>query len=160
MLRTDSLSVAGLLAPERVRVGLPATRKEEVLEAVLDLLEGAREVRELGRVREAVHAREALMSTGVGKGLALPHAQTDAVTDTVAAFAVTAAPVDYGALDGQPVRLVFLLVGPEGERGTHVRLLSRISRLMNRDAFRAALLQAPDAEAVLAAFREGEEGLG
>jgi PTS system fructose-specific IIA component len=160
MLRTDALSVAGLLAPERVRVGLAAANKEEVLEAVLALLEGAREVRDLGRVREAVYAREALMSTGVGKGLALPHAQTDAVADTVAAFAVTAAPVDYGALDGQPVRLVFLLVGPEGERGTHVRLLSRISRLMNRDVFRAGLLQARDTGAVLAAFREGEEALG
>ncbi|HLT48207.1 MAG TPA: PTS sugar transporter subunit IIA [Rubricoccaceae bacterium] len=160
MLRTDALSVASLLAPERVQVGLPAQSKEAVIEAVIEQLGGAPAVRDLGRVRDAVFAREAVMSTGVGKGLALPHARTDAVSDTVAAFAVTAGPVDYGALDGQPVRLVFLLVGPEGERSTHVRLLSRISRLMNRDAFRARLLQARDAEAVLAAFREGEEEIG
>lgn len=159
MLRTDALSVTDLLAPERVRVGLPAESKDEVLEAVMDLLRGARGVHDLGRVREAVHARETVMSTGVGKGLALPHARTDAVTDTVAALAVTAGPVDYAALDGQPVRLVFLLVGPEEERSTHVRLLSRISRLMNRDAFRARLLQTHDAAAVLAAVREGEEGM-
>jgi PTS system fructose-specific IIA component len=160
MLRADTLAVADLLAPERVRVGLPVEGKQAAIEAVVELLRGARAVRDLGRVRDAVLAREAVMSTGVGKGLALPHARTDAVADTVAAFAVTAAPVDYGALDGQPVRLVFLLVGPEDERSQHVRLLSRISRLMNRDAFRARLLQAPDAVAVLAAFREGEEQIG
>ena len=160
MLRTDALSVASLLAPERVRVGLPAESREDVIEAVVAMLDGAPAVRDLARVREAVFAREAVMSTGVGKGLALPHARTNAVADTVAAFAVTAGPVAYGALDGQPVRLVFLLVGPEDERSTHVRLLSRISRLMNRDAFRARLLQATDADAVLAAFREGEEQIG
>jgi PTS system fructose-specific IIA component len=160
MLRADALSVTDLLAPERVRVGLRAGSKEEVVEAVVDLLEGARAVRDLGRVRAAVRAREAVMSTGVGKGLALPHARTDAVSDTVAALAVLERPVDYASLDGQPVRLAFLLVGPEEERGTHVRLLSRISRLMNRDAFRSRLLQAPDARAVLSAFREAEEQLG
>jgi fructose-specific phosphotransferase system IIA component len=157
MLRTDALSVAGLLTPERVRVGLDVADKDEAIEAVVALLQGARGVRDLGRVREAVLAREAVMSTGVGKGLALPHARTNAVTDTVAAFAVTRKPVDYSALDGQPVRLLFLLVGPEDERSTHVRLLSRISRLMNRDAFRARLLAAPDAAAIVTAFREGEE---
>jgi len=160
MLRTDALSVASLLAPERVRVGLSAAGKEDVIEAMVDLLGEAAAVRDLAQVREAVLAREAVMSTGVGKGLALPHARTNAVAETVAAFAVTAGPVGYGALDGQPVRLVFLLVGPEDERSTHVRLLSRISRLMNREAFRARLLQAPDAEAVLAVFREGEEEIG
>ncbi|MDX1419177.1 MAG: PTS sugar transporter subunit IIA [Rubricoccaceae bacterium] len=160
MLRADALSVASLLAPERVRVGLPVTDKDGAIEAVVALLDGAPAVRDLGRVREAVLAREAVMSTGVGKGLALPHARTDAVSNTVAAFAVTSEPVSYGALDGQPVRLVFLLVGPEDERSTHVRLLSRISRLMNRDAFRDRLLQAADADAVLAAFREGEEDIG
>jgi mannitol/fructose-specific phosphotransferase system IIA component (Ntr-type) len=160
MLRTDALSITDLLAPERVRVGLDVGGKEEAIEAVVGLLDNARAVRDLERVREAVLAREAVMSTGVGKGLALPHARTNAVADTVAAFAVTAAPVAYGALDGQPVRLVFLLVGPEDERSQHVRLLSRISRLMNRDVFRTRLLQAPDAAAVLRAFREGEEQIG
>ena len=160
MLRTDALSVAALLTPERVRVGLDVTGKAEAIEALVGLLDGADAVRDRGAVREAVLTREAVMSTGVGKGLALPHARTDAVSDTVAAFAVTQAPLDYSALDGHPVRLLFLLVGPEDERSTHVRLLSRISRLMNRDVFRERLLAAPDADAVLTAFRDGEEQIG
>ena len=160
MLRTDAPAVTDLLAPDRIRVGLPVEGKEEAIKTVVSLLDGARAVRDLDRVRKDVWAREGVMSTGVGKGLALPHARTSAVVDTVAALVVTTGPVEYHSLDGQPVRLIFLLVGPEDERSQHVRLLSRISRLMNRDAFRARLLQAPDAAAVLAAFREGEEGIG
>ncbi len=159
MLRADALSVTALLAPERVRVGLPGATKEAVIEAVVALLGGSDAVSDLGRVRADVLAREALMSTGVGKGLALPHARTPAVRETVAAFAVTAGPVDYGAFDGEPVRLVLLLLGPEAERGQHVRLLSRVSRLMSDDAFRARLLADHSPDAVLATFREAEERL-
>jgi mannitol/fructose-specific phosphotransferase system IIA component (Ntr-type) len=100
------------------------------------------------------------MSTGVGKGLALPHARSGGVTTTVAAFATTGGPVEYGSFDEQPVRLVLLLVGPDGERGTHVRLLSRVSRLMSDEAFRARLLAAGSEAEVLAAFSEAEDRLG
>lgn len=160
MLRTAPLSVADLLTPSRIRVGLEETGKDAVVGAVVDLLDGAPGVLDLDRLRADVRAREAVMSTGVGKGLALPHARTPAVRDTVAAFAVTEAPVDYGALDGQPVRLVFLLAGPDDERGMHIRLLSRISRLMNDDGFRARLLKAPSANAVLALFQDAEAQIG
>lgn len=160
MVRADALSVAALLEPSRVRVGLAESDKESVIDAVVDLLGSASAVRDLEQLRADVHAREGVMSTGVGKGLALPHARTSAVRDTVAAFAITAAPVDYGALDGQPVRLVFLLAGPEEGRGTHIRLLSRISRLMNDDAFRARLLAAKDVGTVLALFQQAEEQIG
>jgi fructose PTS system EIIA component len=160
MVRTDTSSVAALLDPTRIRVGLPERSKVTVIDAVVDFLAGAPEVIDLDRVRADVFEREAVMSTGVGKGLALPHARTPAVRNTVAAFAVTAHPVDYGALDGHPVRLVFLLAGPDTQRGTHVRLLSRLSRLMNNDAFRAELLNAEDAQAILACFEAAEARLG
>ena len=160
MVRTDTFAVTALLAPERIQVGLSEHGKEAVIGAVVDLLASAPEVVDLARVSADVFEREAVMSTGVGKGLALPHARTSGVTGTVAAFAVTAHPVDYGALDGQPVRLVFLLAGPDTEHGTHIRLLSRISRLMNDDAFRTRLTEATDSEAVLACFQEAEDHLG
>ena len=67
------------------------------------------------------------------------------MTETIAAFAITADPVDFGAIDDQKVRLVFLLVGTEAAKSEHIKILSRISRLLNRDAFRERLLQARDA---------------
>ena len=159
MSATDLLSISDLLAPEVIRVGLDGETKDVVIDRLVDRLAGHSGVLDLEQVRADVHARELQMSTGVGKGLALPHARSAAVNSTVAAFATTAEPIDFEAIDGDAVRLVFLLVGPEGERGRHIRLLSRISRLMNRDAFRAALLSAESPEAVLGFFRHAEEAL-
>lgn len=159
MPSTDLLSISDLLEPATVRVGLPGGDKDAVLDALVDLLDGHPAVDDLEQVRADVHARERQMSTGVGKGLGLPHARSGAVRETVAAFAVMRQGVAFDAIDAQPVRLVFLLVGPEGERSRHIRLLSRISRLMNQDDFRASLLAAETPEAALDLFREAEEAL-
>jgi PTS system fructose-specific IIA component len=148
-----------ILAPERVRVGLPGTDKEVVVNALLDLLEGHEAVGDLDRVREAVWSREGELSTGVGKGLGLPHAKTSAATGTVAAFAITEAPVDFSAIDGEPVHLVFLLVGTEAAKSEHIRILSRISRLVSRQGLRESLMEAETPEDVLDAFAEAERNL-
>ena len=96
------------------------------------------------------------MSTGVGNGFAIPHGKTDAVKDIVAAFAITEHPVDYQALDEQPVRLVFLLVGRDSLVGPHIKLLSRISRLMNKEEFRKELLMSKTPKEVIELFQRQE----
>ena len=160
MIQTTSTGhIHQLLSPRTIRVGLPGATKRDVIDGLIDLLERRPEVRDLDRVREGVHEREQRMSTGVGKGLALPHAKTSAVEETTAAFAVTEHPIDFEAIDGRPVRLVFLLVGTEQSGSQHIKLLSRISRLMNRDDLRERLLEAENAQDVLQAFREAEAQL-
>ena len=148
-----------LLAPERVRVRLSGGDKETVVEKLLGLLEGHPSVEDLAEVREAVWERESELSTGVGKGLGLPHAKTAAVTGTVAAFAVTEEPVEFDAIDREPVQLVFLLVGTEAAKSEHIRILSRISRLVSRRRLRLELVKAQTPEDVLDAFAEAERGL-
>jgi mannitol/fructose-specific phosphotransferase system IIA component (Ntr-type) len=108
------------------------------------------------RVREAIFDREKIMSTGVGNGFAIPHGKTDAVTDIVAAFAVTAEDIDYESLDEKPVRLVFLLVGKDNMVGPHIKLLSRISRLMNKEEFRRRLLEVSTPREIIDMFRQEE----
>jgi len=81
------------------------------------------------------------------------------VTETVAALAITREPVPFDAHDGEPVRLLFLLVGPEQARGRHIRLLGRISRLMNQDSFRQRLLAATSSDEALALFRDADAKL-
>lgn len=152
----DVPSIHSLLIPEHIRVGLPGHTKEEVIEALIDVLRDDPAMLDPAAARAAVLARENLMSTGVGKGLGLPHAKTTALSRTLAAFAVTAEPVDFDALDGRPVRLVFLLIGTETARAQHIKILSRLSRLMNRAAFRARLLEAPSPKAVHALFEDAE----
>lgn len=96
------------------------------------------------------------MSTGVGHGFAIPHGKTDAVNEIIAAFARTSAPLEFDSLDGQPVRLIFLLVGKENLVGPHIKLLSRISRMMNQDEFRNKLLDAASSEELFNLFKEEE----
>lgn len=148
-----------LLAPEHVRVQLPGKDKETIVEKLLDLLEGHPSVEDLAQVRSAVWEREEELSTGVGKGLGLPHAKTAAVTGTVAAFAVTEEPVEFDAIDREPVQLVFLLVGTEAAKSEHIRILSRISRLVSRRRLRLELMKAQTPEDVLDAFAEAERSL-
>ncbi len=152
--------IAHLLTSRTVRVHLPGSTKEEVLNNLLGLVQDDPRIGNFERVRAAVLAREAMMSTGVGKGLALPHARTPAVDGIVAAFATSAEPVPFDAIDDDPVRLFFLLVGPESARSEHLKTMSRVSRLMNESAFREQLLAVDTPEEIIALFEESERNLG
>ena len=120
---------------------------------MIDLIGKSSKVLDKEKVRSAIFEREKIMSTGVGNGFAIPHGKTDAVADIVASFGITAEPINYQALDDKPVRLVFLLVGKENLVGPHIKLLSRISRLMNKEEFRAKLLTLQTPKEVLESFK-------
>jgi fructose PTS system EIIBC or EIIC component len=136
---------------------LRGRNKEEIINELVDLFKNDARVTDLEKVRQSVLEREKIMSTGVGKGFAIPHGKTGAVNDILAAFGKTSSPVDYQALDNQPVNLVFLLVGKENLVSTHIKLLSRISRMMNKDDFRRSLSEAESAEEILNIFIKEEE---
>lgn len=109
-------------------------------------------------VMAALRARESVLSTGIGGGVAIPHAKTPLVGELLMAAGVAADPVDYDSLDGEPADLFFLLLGPETAASTHVRALGRISRLLRREPLREALRQADDREAFLRVVAESEAG--
>ncbi|MEX0822217.1 MAG: PTS sugar transporter subunit IIA [Rhodothermales bacterium] len=159
MPATRLLEIHDLLTPNTVRVDLPGSTKEEVLDGVIALLEDHPAVEDLEAVRAAILSREAVMSTGVGKGLALPHAKTPAVRESVAAFAVTREPIDFGSIDNHPVRLIFLLVGTDAAKSEHIKILSRVSRLMNREHVRERLLDVSSRDDVLQIFASSESDL-
>ncbi|MEF8815954.1 MAG: PTS sugar transporter subunit IIA [Salinibacter sp.] len=159
MPTTQTTRINQLLDPTRVRIGLNETSKTEAIDALIDVLSGHEAISSLDEVREAIFAREEKMSTGVGKGLGLPHAKTPAASDTVAAFATTEGPVDFGAVDDVPVRILLLLVGPEEHKSQHVKILGRISRLVSRASLRQRLLDAESPETVIQAIRDGEAAL-
>jgi mannitol/fructose-specific phosphotransferase system IIA component (Ntr-type) len=159
MPTASTVDVHQLLAPELIRIGLPGDTKDAVINALVDVLQGHAAIDSLERVRTAIFEREKMMSTGVGKGLGLPHAKTAAATETVAAFATTAEPVDFGAIDDEPVRVLFLLVGPEADKSQHIKVLGRISRLVSRDDLRDTLIAADAPDDVIGALREGERQL-
>jgi fructose-specific phosphotransferase system IIA component len=145
-----------LLSPERIRVPLQALDKEALLDELIAILNGNDQVEDLRAVSRAVRDREEVLSTGIGNGVAIPHGKSPGVSSLVLAAGVTAEPVDFEALDGQPVRLVFLLVGPEAAAGQHVKVLSRISRLLRRESFRNRLIDAASAEEFYDILAEAE----
>ncbi len=150
------MKITDVLEEQFVRTNLPGSTKEEIINSMINLVANSKNVIDKDKVRQAIFEREKIMSTGVGNGFAIPHGKTDAVNDIVAAFAVTERPVDYQALDDQPVRLVFLLVGKDSLVGPHIKLLSRISRLMNKEGFREELLGSKTSKEVLELFRREE----
>jgi fructose-specific phosphotransferase system IIA component len=151
------VKISDILSEDFVIVGLDASSKEDAINALVDLIAKSDKVKNVNKVREAVFEREKIMTTGVGKGFAVPHGKTDAVTDIVAAFAITKKPIDYDSLDGEPVRLIFLLVGRDNMVGPHIKLLSRISKLMNDNEFRERLLNAKSPKEVVELFKTEEE---
>jgi PTS system nitrogen regulatory IIA component len=135
-----------LLSPDRVMVPLLAGDRQSAIAALtrkLADLAGA----EYDAVLEAVLERESVQSTGIGFGVAIPHGRCAAVRELAMVAGVSLGPVPFDAIDGEPVRLFFLIVGPEASAGLHVKILSRIARLVRRDTVRQQLLEAATADA-------------
>jgi fructose-specific phosphotransferase system IIA component len=150
------MKISDILNEDLVVTALHGGSKEEIIDSMIDLVARSPKVLDKEKVREAIFEREKIMSTGVGNGFAIPHGKTDAVSDIVAAFAVTADPIDYQSLDEKPVRLVFLLVGKDNMVGPHIKLLSRISRLMNKEEFRKRLMNLNSPKEIIETFRQEE----
>lgn len=147
-----------LLSPERVKVPLAGRTKDELLRELVALAAPAGEPATADAILAAVRDREQELSTGIGAGVAIPHAKTPFVDQLVMAAGIAPEPVDFDALDGQPVQLFFLLVGPESAAGAHVKALARISRLLRRDSLRSSLRAARTPDAFLQVVRDSETG--
>ena len=151
------MKVHELLNLKYILTEFKSEHKDDVINELVDLLKGDERIIDLEEVRKCVFEREEKMSTGVGKGFAIPHGKTNSVTDILAAFGKSETPIEYNSLDGEPVHLIFLLVGKENLVAKHIKLLSRISRLMNNEEFRKKLINANSKESVLKIFAEEEQ---
>ena len=139
------MRLSELLTPNRIRVPLKATDKEGVLRELVDMAvagNGAAAAEVLGAILE----RERQFPTGIGYGVAVPHGKSPSLAALSVVAGTTDRPIRYETIDGEPVRLFFLLAGPEALAGVHVKALSRISRLVRQEPLRARLLAAKTPE--------------
>lgn len=151
------MRVYDLLDHNNVFPDLNVSSKPELISKLVDTLRMHVTDEITERAREAVLTREEIMSTGVGRGLAIPHGKAAGLDRSYAAFACLSSPIEYGAIDGEPVSMVFLLVGPEAQNSLHIKMLSRVSRLLNNQSFREKLEQSNTQDEILEAFRSEEE---
>ena len=145
-----------LLTAERIKIPLTSTSKDELLRELVDLAADDVQVRDREEVLRAVMDREEVLSTGIGHGVAIPHGKSSSVNGLVLVAGVAREGIDFEALDGKPVQLFFLLVGPESAAGEHVKALSRISRLLRRESFRQRLIDASDPKTFYSVLSEAE----
>lgn len=150
-------SIISLLDKRHVFANLEVKNKREILSELVSSFSDEVSDEELEAIKAAVFEREEIMSTGVGKGLAIPHGKAPGIKDNHVAFALLDPPVEYQAIDEQPVSMVFLLAGPSAQNSMHIKMLSRISRLMNNNAFREKLKSCDSAEEIISVFEQEEQ---
>ncbi len=146
-----------LLSGDVIRIPLKNTEKNAIIEEMVDILDKAGKLKDKRAVLKAVLEREQVMSTGMGDGIAIPHAKTDGVEKLIAAFGVTKEPVDFKSIDNKPVRIIFILVGPPDLTSPHLKVLSRISRLTHRKEFREKLAAAQSSKDVIDTITQEEQ---
>lgn len=151
------MRIHDLLDDESILPQLQVSSKKEAIQKLIEVLSIEVDGNAKASCIKAVLERESIMSTGVGKGLAIPHGKARGLDKTYAAFAKLNPPIEYDAIDGEPVHLVFLLVGPESQNSVHIKMLSRISRLLNSASFRERLFECKTREEIREAFRIEEE---
>lgn len=151
------MKISDILTENVIELRLTAKDKTEAINKMVDLANKSGKIIDLEKVRTVVFDREKLVSTGVGKGFAIPHGKSDDISDIVAAFAILSEPIDFDSIDSEKVKYIFLLVGKDSMLNMHIKLLSRISRLMNKDEFRNKLLTAKSKSELLQIFRTEEQ---
>lgn len=152
------IRLENILTPGRSLVNVPGTSKKNVIEQIANLI--SREVTELDKqdVFEALLAREKLGSTGFGNGIAIPHCRLKGCTSPVSALLHLNHAIDFDAIDGAPVDLLFVLLVPEAATDAHLELLRQIASMLDRKDVRDNLRKAPDSAALYQVVLDAQNG--
>ena len=147
------MALIDMVTEKIVKIPLESKDKPDVLRELVQVLKDAGEIDDFDAVLEAVQEREYQGSTGLEKGIAVPHAKTPAVTSLKLAIGIAPEGVDFDALDKQPSKLFFLLVAAPDQSGPHVEALGEIAKLSRSNAFCRALVNADSAAEVVELFK-------
>ena len=143
--------------PELIKIGLEAEDKDEVFEELVDLFCQFRKTGDREEILAALKERESKMSTGIQKGIALPHGKTNAIEEVHGILGISKKGIDYDALDGQPVYLLFMFLAPLADSEMHLRLLKRMAELLNNPQFYTDLLMQNDPQSALTIIKKYED---
>lgn len=150
------MKILDLLSPKSILLDLKANSKSEAIDTLVDLMFSTGHITDKEAYKKEILAREALSTTGIGEGIAIPHAKTKAVSQATLVAAVSKDGIDYEALDGQPSHLFFMIAAPDGANNTHLDVLARLSTILMDSSFREALMKSPTPEAFLSLIDQKE----
>ena len=135
------MRLTDVLNEDLVNISLTGTNRDECIKELIDRLATARTLKSTDSIFDAVLEREKIMTTGVGNGIAIPHCKHTDSPEFAVCLGIQPKGVDFQSIDKKNVNIIFLLVGPENNPGLHIKLLSRISRLMSNEELRQQLLE-------------------
>ncbi|MFU2222509.1 PTS fructose transporter subunit IIABC [Streptococcus pluranimalium] len=150
------MKIQDLLNKNVMILDLQASTKEAAIDEMINRLVEEGVVNDFVTFKEGIMAREALTSTGLGDGIAMPHSKNTAVVEPTVLFAKSSSGVDYEALDGQPTYLFFMIAAPEGANDTHLAALAELSKYLMKDGFADELRQINTPDGVIATFDGAE----
>jgi len=151
------MKIQDLLRKDVMLLDLQATEKKAVIEEMIQSLVDRGYVTDFETFKEGILAREALTSTGLGDGIAMPHSKNTAVKEATVLFAKSNKGVDYESLDGQPTDLFFMIAAPEGANDTHLAALAELSQYLMKDGFADKLRQVTSPDQVIELFDQASE---
>lgn len=152
------MKVSVYLQKESCIVDLKALTKEEAIIEIVNHLARAGKVLDKHRLINDIMAREKLGSTGIGHKVAIPHSPTEGVDGFVIGFGRSAEGINFGSIDGDKVNLIFLMGTNPAELNLYLKLLAKLSKLLNEESFRNELMAAKSADEVMDIFRRHETG--
>lgn len=150
------MKITELLDLKGIALNVNVNSKDEAIDKLVDLMDATGKISSKEDYKKGILARESLTSTGIGEGIAIPHAQVAAVKTAGLAAMTVPAGVDYESLDGQPAKLFFMIAAPEDGGNTHLQALAKLSALLMDEAFREKLMNAQSAEEFLHIIDERE----
>ena len=151
------MRIRDLLAAESIELNGSATGKQDVLNQMVDLMAKSGKIRDVETYRKGVFAREEEGTTGIGEGIAIPHCKSDAVKAPGLAAMVVKDGVEFDALDGAPVNLLFLIAAPNTEDNVHLEVLSKLSVLLMDENFTNGLKNAKTVDEFLKVIDDAEK---
>jgi fructose-specific phosphotransferase system IIA component len=151
------LRISDFLKPEAVLMDLSSKDKISVIRELVEHMVTNQFARDREELFNALAKRENLESTGIGDGIAIPHARTDAVGDLVLVFARSSIGVDFSAFDGKPSYIIFLIASPENKKSEYIVALAKLSRLLRKSAVREQLRNAASDKEILEIIKKNEE---
>jgi PTS system nitrogen regulatory IIA component len=149
------MELSSILSPEAVKVIASASSKKRLFQDIADVAQSAYGL-DAQTTIEALLERESLGPTGVGHGVALPHARVPSLDKVVGVFIFLEKPLDFGAVDRQPVDIAFALFAPEEAGVEHLKALALVSRTLRESSFCTKLRSNPDAATLYTILTEGE----
>ncbi len=150
------MRLSKIIKKSAIQLDLRSDTKSEALRELVDLLCTAYKLKDRNEILEAILQREEKQSTGVGLGLAVPHAKTPAVGRLYVAFASSAEGIDFDSSDGEKAHLFFILVSPRDVSGPHIKALAGISRLVKHKEFRETLIACRDEKSFIELVKKAE----